>query len=467
MALWSQSARPATLDLDGDGYPTMFCAACKREIEQTGDGQACPSCGAPAWLDAVAGGRLRLDERIEQDGVSACYDATWFDGDHERPVRARYVSFRVRADEDEDEPDFEGLLARRAAFEHPTLPTWIGARTVRVKHSGELWIVHARVDGLTIEDPEFVRPSGQLQVLAMLNELSVLLAQLHAADPPLVHGKLSPKTILRRAEDRRFMVLDLGTNVSTLPDVVARSSKQANDLIRSAPELVFTDPSPASDVWGLGLAALVMLTGATPSELRGTGGRLRWQDRAAVNPAFGALLERMVAPRPHKRISDGQALAKALSELRPQAISQVTDAPTRRMSSEELHSELGISGEVNSIYNPAEESGEHSSQSGTYELASIAGEIGGSGSNSGSSSRRSSSSSRRHVGSSRRRKRDPDAPVMRPEDLSRELSEAQRTILASTKEERKRVEVSQTLIFAAVALMAAGITWLLVLISQM
>lgn len=149
-----------------------------------------------------------------------------------------------------------------AALDHPGLPTLLD----RDLDADPAWIVMTHVDGPHLSD--LVRDFGTIaaeQAVPVMAEVADALAHLHGAGR--VHLDVKPSNIVMGS---RPVLLDLGASRSI--ERAARLSAGVGTFTFLSPEQAAPGrlgvPSPASDVWGLGVAVLQSLTGHNPLAAR-------------------------------------------------------------------------------------------------------------------------------------------------------------------------------------------------------
>ena len=205
---------------------------------------------------------------------------------------------------------------------HPQVPRF-GAL---IEAGGDLWLPREWQEGRTYADLRAARSQRQLvfgagEVVLLLRQLLPVLAVLHSQD--LIHGDLTPANLLRRERDGLPVLLDFGLVRGSV--VAAGGGGAAGATVAAAgvtpgygpPELVAGAPAePWMDLYGLGVVALVLLSGEEPAALLDPVSLAwRWPASLDAEPALAAALGRLLAEDPAQRfVSAGQALA-AIQQL--------------------------------------------------------------------------------------------------------------------------------------------------------
>jgi serine/threonine protein kinase len=407
----------------------MICAGCAEEVDDSL--RQCPACSG----DPLLGGRHRI-EAIEQiDALGTTYRATRVAD--ATPVWLRELPFRRGPDD--PGASLEQVAQQLATLQHPALPTWIEHFVRRDGRTGALWLVQAAVAGAPLARLARERSFDETELLGRLEQLAELLRYLHGQTPPIVHGGITPSSVIERTtgEPGQLMLVGfnaIGTDRQISPATGSGVQAVARVMASMAPEQFFGRADPATDVWGLGLIAIVLLTGSTPLELRDADHRLLWRDRVAIDESLAELLDLMLERDPLRR-PDADELCKRIAGLRR------SKRATVRIPRDEISSR------------------------GADRPSAIAGSI---GARSPGSDTANSRPARTHVvrdaprpiRRTRRSVTSEDAPVMRPADLSRELSQAFHATEQLIGRERRRVTAARVMLVLTVALITALAVWL-------
>jgi len=181
------------------------------------------------------------------------------------------------------------------------------------KHQA-FYIVEEFIDGHTLAGEMASTRYSEDDVLALIAELSRILAYLHERRPPIIHRDLKPDNIMRR-EDGRLVVIDFGVVRDAFHGSVGGSTV-AGTFGYMAPEVFVGKAYRASDLYSLGIIALVMLTRKQPHEMMTKRHELAWRSHVDATPAMKNLLAALLEPDHERRISDARALSTRASALR-------------------------------------------------------------------------------------------------------------------------------------------------------
>lgn len=153
-----------------------------------------------------------------------------------------------------------------------------------------------------------------------------ILVDLQSQTPPIVHRDLKPENILVDANLNVYLV-DFGLARMGTASVEA-SSIFAGTPGFMPPEQIYGDVTTASDLYGLGVTLICLLTGIKSGQVQ----QLMTQDNPyklqfrhqmpAVNPSLIRWLEKMVQPQPDKRYPHAAAAKEALEAIDPTPVNQ-------------------------------------------------------------------------------------------------------------------------------------------------
>ena len=151
----------------------------------------------------------------------------------------------------------------------------------------------------------------------ILNRMGHILAYLHGLSNPIVHRDLKPKNIL--SDDAGHLSLvDFG-------GVGRGRSSGASTVVGTfgfmAPEQLYGDSTPASDLYSLGATLLKLATNKEPENLPRRGLEFDVDVAAShLSPPLRKVIAQLVQPDPNERPMDGQALLKLLDDMSLQTV---------------------------------------------------------------------------------------------------------------------------------------------------
>ncbi len=267
---------------------------------------------------AAAGAVIADRYRLEMEVASGPQGVLWRASDllaGEAPVALRQLG-----------PGFDQAGARAGwsrlqALLHPQVPRF----GETIQRDGQLWLVREWQDGRTYQELLEARRGRQLvfgpgEVLLLLRQLLPVLAVLHGQE--ICHGDLTPANLLRRDRDGLPVLLDIGWTGPGQAAAGATPGYAPPEQVAGAPLL------PWMDLHGLGVVALVLLSGEDPAALLDPVSLAwRWPDGLSLDPPFRAALERLISADPTARFaSTPQALVAFQALPMPESTGPVARA---------------------------------------------------------------------------------------------------------------------------------------------
>ena len=207
--------------------------------------------------------------------------------------------------------------------QHPQLPQLLDA----FEQDGQAFIVQEWIDGWTLEqEVTGTVPFDEAEIWQLLRDLLPVLQCLH--DHQIIHRDIKPANIIRRrsphpatslqASGRGNLVL-VDFDVAT-PSAI--SSRDANTLMGSAeyaaPEQIRGQAVFASDLYGLGLTCLYLLTQIAPFDLYDMGDATwKWQAYLPqpISPALKQILCTLLQPATRRRYQSAAAVMAAVESF--------------------------------------------------------------------------------------------------------------------------------------------------------
>lgn len=308
----------------------MICWSCGGAA--AGDGAArCPICGGPPLLD----GRYRLEAVLGQGATGITYRARRLaDGALLCLKELRYS--RLGSFEAEKLFRREAEVLRQLA--HPGIPRHVECFATGTGKAFALCLVQELVEGHTLQAELQQHRYREDEVLDILAELLGILAYLHTLSPPVVHRDIKPANVMRRAGDGRLVLIDFGSVRDALREP-AGGSTVTGTFGYMAPEQYYGRATPATDLYALGVLAVVLLTRRPPEELVDDANRLDWQPHVRLHPATRHLLESLLEPEPARRLGEASralALAQAArAEVRAELAAALPAPPLEARTPEQ------------------------------------------------------------------------------------------------------------------------------------
>lgn len=268
-----------------------------------------------AVLGQLIGERYRLDTELARGTQGVLWRAS-----DQLAGNTPVVLRQLGGDQPQLQARVRELWPRLQGVLHPQVPRLGGL----IEAEPELWLAREWQDGRTYAELLEARRQRQLvfgagEVLLLLRQLLPVLAVLHSQD--LLHGDLTPANLLRRERDGLPVLLDFGlvrgTALAQVSGAAGHGAPIGVTPGYGSPELGRGDPAePWMDLYGLGVVALVLLSGDEPAELLDPV-TMEWRWPAALDgePALKAALEPLLASDPSRRYPSAGAALQALQQL--------------------------------------------------------------------------------------------------------------------------------------------------------
>jgi WD40 repeat protein len=141
------------------------------------------------------------------------------------------------------------------------------------------------------------RGFSEAEVTEILRQVLPQLAQFHSQGQ--VRGVISPETLEQNPATRQ---------------VILSPVNGLTPLGYTAPEQLQTGiETVASDIYSLGVTAIVLLSGKNPKQLRNYDGTLNWQDYCVVSDQLVTVVERAISPQPQYRYGSAMQMLQVLN----------------------------------------------------------------------------------------------------------------------------------------------------------
>ncbi len=276
----------------------------------------------------VVGDRYRILRDIGHGGFGRTYLAEDSNRFNERCILKELAP----SVENQDSLDKAKELFGREAevlykLQHPQIPRfreWFVEPTQQ-----SMFLVQDYVEGPTYQDilrDRAPQTFSESEVVTLLTQLLPVLSYIHGRG--VVHRDLSPDNLICRNSDRLPVLIDFGgvkagtASVSQAAQTAEAESSRQNVTLIGKPgyspeeQMRRGQVSAASDLYALGVTALVLLTGQEPAELYDSFNlKFDWHDRAIVSPGVTAILDKMVAHQMGDRYTASALVLQDLQRL--------------------------------------------------------------------------------------------------------------------------------------------------------
>ena len=216
-------------------------------------------------------------------------------------------------------------------IDHPQIPKFMACFT----QGKRLFIVQEYIKGVTYAQLLRQRKrEGQVfstpEVVRWLIHLLQVLDYLHSLN--VVHRDISPDNIMYSSDRNLPVLIDFGLVNDAISDIFSEDSED-NEKGKSATivgKLGYSPPeqirlgqcSPSSDLYALGVTAIVLLTGKYPRELMDRGSlEWNWQRHVNLPHRMTMLLNKMTRQRPNERFQSAKEVLEIAVTLTTNAYS--------------------------------------------------------------------------------------------------------------------------------------------------
>ena len=205
-------------------------------------------------------------------------------------------------------------------IKHPQVPQF----RERFEQDQRLFLVQDYVEGKTyrtlLNERQAVGGAfTQTEVWHLIQSLLPVFGYIHSQG--IIHRDISPENIILRSSDRLPVLIDFGV-VKELasrlqaPNGIAENTYVGKLGYSPTEQMQTGQVYPSSDLYALGVTAVVLLTGKEPQELFDDQQLTwNWQRWVTLNPQFAQVLNRMLSYKPSDRYQSAAELASILKSL--------------------------------------------------------------------------------------------------------------------------------------------------------
>lgn len=266
----------------------------------------------------VLNNRYRLLELVGSGGMAVVYHGM-------DTLLQRRVAVKVLRESYSDDPAFLARFRREAQaaanLDHPNVVTVYDVG----QDDGRHYIVMEYVQGQDLKT--LIRRKGQLEVSEALDiAIDIAAGVGHAHKAGVIHCDVKPQNVLV-TRDGRAMVTDFGIARALSESGLTESDTVWGSPLYFSPEQAAGDPpSPASDVYSIGVVLYEMLAGKPPFQAEKTTALALMHMReeptplavcnSQVPPQLEWIVRKVMAKEPAARYRNAEQLARVLEEYR-------------------------------------------------------------------------------------------------------------------------------------------------------
>ena len=229
-------------------------------------------------------------------------------------------------------------------IEHPQIPKFKAWFTAKKR----LFIVQEFIDGKTYSKILSERLTRQQQpfyeneIRTWLSELLPVLDYIHGQH--IIHRDISLENVMFCKQKRKPILIDFGVVKEKFTQFFAVDSDYQQIRGSVVGKIGYSPPEqlrmgycyPCSDIYALGVSAIVLLTGRRPSMLLNQSLEWHWESYTKLSDSLNRILRKMLAEKPTERYQSAQEI---LAELHPHRANLNTSLVTKQVNNYEINSQ--------------------------------------------------------------------------------------------------------------------------------
>ncbi|HLP88389.1 MAG TPA: serine/threonine-protein kinase [Nostocaceae cyanobacterium] len=274
----------------------------------------CQNCGSPLLLGNSNSPRYRCLRLIGQGGFGRTFLAV----DESQPQKPRCaVKQFFSLNSNLVTPEVKAKLINSEVEQlqkldhHPSIPQFIGY----LEQDEQYYLIQEYIDGVNLaQELAEVGNFDETKIRLVLKSVLEILDFTHSQQ--IIHRDIKPENIIRRRSDDRLILVDFGAAKFVTGANLTQTGTVIGSPKYAAPEQVFGKASFASDIYGLGVTSIFLLTAIDPFELYSFAeDRWIWQDYLPqpISSSLSRILDKMISRAINQRYQSAQAVSTDLN----------------------------------------------------------------------------------------------------------------------------------------------------------
>jgi serine/threonine protein kinase len=210
---------------------------------------------------------------------------------------------------------------------HPQIPELLAY----FSQDNQQYLVQEFIDGKDLAQELTTNGAfNEAQVRSLLSDLLPVLQFVHQHH--VIHRDIKPENIIRRRRDSQLVLVDFGASKVATGTALARTGTAIGSAGFAAPEQSFGRAVFASDIYGLGVTCIHLLTTMHPFDLfdpRENAWVWRNALKKPVSDALGRILDKMIESAINQRYQSAADVLKDLNPQTPQAVAAKQQKPSK------------------------------------------------------------------------------------------------------------------------------------------
>ena len=260
----------------------------------------------------VVEGRYRIVRLLGQGAFGKTYAAK--DQQTGQQVAVKQLSL-AHLDDWKSVELFEREARILATLSHPRIPDYVEFLPIQSQRSG--YLVQTLAPGRSLAAHlDGGRRFDEAETLEVARQVLEILCYLSALSPPVVHRDIKPDNLILD-DDGGICLVDFGAVQDAAKETLGGGSTVVGTFGYMAPEQFQGTASPASDLYGLGMTLVHMLSGVEPTSMDKTRLQVDFRKYVQVSPSCQFVLDQLIAPVPEDRFPSAADALAVVNESRP------------------------------------------------------------------------------------------------------------------------------------------------------
>lgn len=198
---------------------------------------------------------------------------------------------------------------------HRGIPRFLDSFTRERDQQNFFFLVQERLPGKSLQEwVDQGRRFSEAEVISIASQLASVLDYLHEINPQVIHRDIKPSNVMLSSEGQVWLI-DFGA----VRDRILGGENQGSTIVGTFGYMPLEQyegrAEPASDLYGLGMTLLFVLSGIEPAQMKKKALKTDFREHVSIGSKLAKILDGLIEPDIQRRTASAKVLQRQLRQL--------------------------------------------------------------------------------------------------------------------------------------------------------